>query len=193
MSTRLPPFAAWRHRGAADGFEVLFPHQTAEGLRFEGHATAVEEGVARSVHYVIELDARWVTRRARVESLSVAGERAVELAADGAGAWSVDGRPEPRLDGLLDLDLEASAFTNAFPVKRLALEIGDCVAAAPAVYVRAPGCEVERLEQTYERIEDEGARTRYDYASPADGFAAVIAYDADGLVAHYPGIAERAA
>ena len=35
--------------------------------------------------------------------------------ADGEGRWSVDGRPAPRLDECLDLDLESSMLTNASP------------------------------------------------------------------------------
>jgi uncharacterized protein len=54
-----------------------------------------------------------------------------------------------------------------------------------------PDLRVERLEQSYERLPDEDGRSRYDYRSPADDFAAVITYDADGVVRDYPGIAVR--
>jgi Putative glycolipid-binding len=57
----------------------------------------------------------WATRLAHVTSRSVAGERALELATDGAGSWQVDSRHISHLDGCLDIDLESSALTNAFP------------------------------------------------------------------------------
>jgi hypothetical protein len=113
------------------------------------------------------------------------------LERDAGAAWRVDGTPDARLDGCEDVDLEASAFTNAFPVNRLGLAVGGS-AEAPAVYVRAPGLEVERLEQSYLRLDDDGGRTRYDYGSPAFGFRAILAYDEGGLVVDYPGIAVRA-
>ena len=86
---------------------------------------------------------------------------------------------------------EASALTNALPVRRMGLPVGGG-AAAPAAYVRAVGLAVERLEQTYVRITDEAACQRYDYAAPAFDFAARLVYDESGLVLDYPGIAVRA-
>jgi hypothetical protein len=103
----------------------------------------------------------------------------------------VDGKPARRLDGCLDVDLEASAMTNALPVRRLSLPVA-AAAAAPAAYVRATGLMVERLEQTYLRTTDEAACQRYDYAAPAFGFGARLVYDESGLVLDYPGIAVRA-
>ncbi|MGH8826930.1 MAG: putative glycolipid-binding domain-containing protein, partial [Jiangellaceae bacterium] len=88
--------------------------------------------------------------------------------------------------------LEASAFTNALPVNRLGLEAGER-AEAPAAYVRALDLRVERLEQSYARLPDDGKRSRYDYRSPAFEFAAVLTYDRFGLILDYPGIAVRVA
>jgi hypothetical protein len=92
--------------------------------------------------------------------------------------------------GCLDVDLEGSAFTNAFPVHRLGLNVGE-QADAPAAYVRANDLRVERLEQSYARLPDDGDRSRYDYASPAFDFRAELVYDRFGLVLDYPGIAVR--
>jgi uncharacterized protein len=111
--------------------------------------------------------------------------------ADGTGHWLVDGEPAPHLDGCRDVDLEASAMTNALPVRRLGLPVA-ATAAAPAAYVRAVGLAVERLEQAYVRITDEATCQRYDYTAPAFGFGARLVYDQAGLVLDYPGIAVRA-
>ena len=150
----LPPaFAGWRHRGARGGFEVVFVGDRDDGLLCEGHTAAIEEGRPLSVGYAIALDARWRTRWARVRGRSSRGERTVTIDADGEGRWRLDGAPAPHLDGCLDLDLESSSLTNAFPVHRPALPHG-ARAEAPAAYVRALGLDVERLEQTYSRIDD---------------------------------------
>jgi hypothetical protein len=179
-----PPFAAWEHREARRGFEVVW---FRPGV-VEGHTDAVEEDAPFSVGYRIELDAGWVTRRALVTS--PAGERRLE--ADGAGGWRIDGEPAPHLAGCLDADLESSSLTNAFPVHRMGLAVGRA-AEAPAAYVRAFDLRVERLEQTYLRLEDDGDRQRYRYRSPAFDFECELIYDAAGLVLDYPGIAVRAA
>lgn len=190
--TELPRFAAWRHRDAREGFEVAFLRREGDGLRVDGQTTAVEDGVAWAVQYAIAVDARWHTRSALVRGRSVHGSREVALETDGNGGWRVDDTPAPDLEGCLDVDLESSALTNALPVHRLGLGVGDA-AEAPAAYVRAPDPGVERLEQRYVRVEDDGRRERYDYAAPRFAFTGVLAYDETGLVVDYPGIAARAA
>ena len=191
MSAHATLAAAWCHRDAADGFEVVFLDAGPDGgRRLTGHVAAVEDGVARAVRYEIEVDAAWRTRRARIRTRTLRATTDITVEADGEGRWRVDGAPAPALDGCLDVDLEASAVTNAFPVGRLGLAVG-AAADAPAAYVRVLDPVVGRLEQRYERIADDGDRRRYRYTSPAFGFEAVLAYDPAGLVVDYPGIAIR--
>lgn len=176
----LPPFAAWRFVGAVDGFEVVY---LASGS-LRGHTSAVEDGRAHAVAYEITLDG-WVTREVRVRSDTVDGPRATVLVSDGHGRWTVDGVPAPQLEGLVDVDLEASACTNTLPVHRLTMPVGEVVAAA-AVYVQAADLVVRRLDQTYRRLDDH----RFAYTSEG-GFEAVLTYDDAALVLDYPGIAAR--
>ena len=113
------------------------------------------------------------------------------LEADGAGHWLINGEPAPHLDGCLDIDLEASAMTNALPVRRMILPPA-AAAAAPAAYVRTAGLAVERLEQTYLRVTGQGTGQSYDYTAPVFDFRCRLVYDQSGLVLEYPGIAVRA-
>jgi uncharacterized protein len=187
MTFRPPPEeAAWRHQTARDGFEVVFLRASPAGVRCRGCTSALEGGRAWFVEYVIELDAQWRTRRAQVRSQL--GE--TTLVGDGLGHWRVDDQPAPLLDGCLDVDLESSSFTNAFPVHRLGLSVGQ-TAQTPAAYVRAPELQVERLEQRYVRLPDEGAHTCFDYSAPSFEFESKLVYDQFGLVLDYPGIALR--
>ncbi len=119
-----PAVSAWRHRDASDGFEVLRIAASGAGLRLQGTTAAVEDGQAWVVDYDIEIDAHWLTRAAQVDVRSDLGPRSVRLTADGLGHWLVDGEVAPWLDGCLDVDVEASAATNAMPVHRLALTSG---------------------------------------------------------------------
>jgi hypothetical protein len=186
----LPSTAAWRHLDARDGFEVLFPRREPDGYRFSGYATAVEAGAAWGVRFVITVDTSWATRTAHVVGQTVEGELEVRLQGDGRGGWRVDGLPAPHLDGCLDVDLEASAFTNAFPIHRLGLDVGQR-ADAPAAYLRALDFRVERLEQSYVRLPNDGERRRYNYEAPVFDYRDELVYDGFGLVLEYPGIAER--
>jgi uncharacterized protein len=127
--------------------------------------------------------------RQAADGIWIAGH-STGVEADGTGGWRVDGFLAPHLAGCLDVDLEGSALTNALPVQRLGLEVG-ARAEAPAAYVRAAGLGVERLEQTYARLEDRDGHPRYDYASPRFEYEGVLTYDQHGLVLEYPGIAVR--
>jgi uncharacterized protein len=188
----LPATAAWRHLGARAGFEVLFLCHANDRYYLDGHVTAVEDGEAWGIRYTLTLDSNWATSSAHVVCRSALGENDVRLERDAAGMWRVDGEPMAQLAGCLDVDLEASACTNALPVNRLKLEVGQA-AEAPAVYVRTRDLGVERLEQSYTRLPNAGKRLRYDYVAPCFDFRAVLVYDQFGLVLDYPQIAVRTA
>ncbi|MDT4913397.1 MAG: uncharacterized protein QOC66_2525 [Pseudonocardiales bacterium] len=190
--SELPATAAWDHSGSRRGFEVAAFARTDGGWIVTGATTAVEADVPWWVTYEIELTSSFVTRRAAIAGRTGPGTvSAVRIEGDGLGRWTVDDRAEPGLDGCLDLDLESSAMTNTLPLRRLDPRPTATVW-APAVYVRAQGLAVERLEQSYARRED-GARSgpSVDYEAPAFDFACRIDYDSSGLVVDYPGIARR--
>ena len=186
----LPPAAAWRHQQARTGFEVVHFRRSGRGWQLIGCTTAVEAGAAWTVEYTLDVDDSWTTRRAVVSGRSSVGVRSTTLESVGDGRWHVDGLPAPDLDGCQDVDLESSAMTNALPVHRLGLAVGRRVS-APAAYVRAVGLGVDRLEQSYTRLHDDGLHQQFHYKSPAFDFSCQLAFDPAGLVLDYPGIAVR--
>jgi uncharacterized protein len=189
-SSQLPPAAAWRHHTAREGFETVVLASGPGGLHLRGATTAVEEGVGWFVQYEIVVDDDWCTQRAEVSSSSERGSYHCVVERIGSGGWRVDGQERSDLAGCRDVDLESSACTNAMPVHRMQLVIGQ-QRDAPAVYVRAVDMTVERLEQRYRRLTDDGGHMRYHYESPRFAFEADLAYDEWGLVVDYPGIATR--
>lgn len=80
-----PPAAAWQHRHARLGFEVVYFEQHHGGCHIHGSTAAVENGQTWAVEYDIELNASWTTRRAQIAGRSVAGPRRTLLEADGCG------------------------------------------------------------------------------------------------------------
>jgi hypothetical protein len=187
----LPEQAAWQHRGARTGFEVVFFSRRDSGCLIHGCTAAIEDGTPWAVEYAIELDGGGATRRARISGRSASRYRSTVLEADGDGRWLVDGEHAPHVEGCLDVDLESSAMTNAFPVRRLGLAMATR-ATAPAAYVRVSDLAVERLEQVYLRTADAPTGQAYDYSAPAFDFRCRLTYDESGLVIDYPGIAVRA-
>jgi hypothetical protein len=186
---RLPLHAVWRHVGEPDGFECAFFRVEDDLLVVEGQTIALDDDDVWSVGYSIRIDDSWRPRDARLAVRTALGVDVIELERTGS-QWFVDGQHQPALDGCYDLDLEASACTNTFPLHRLALPIGGR-ADAPAVYVGAPELRVGRLEQVYEHLDDRDGGSRYRYRAPQFSFETVIRFDAAGLVDDYPTIAER--
>lgn len=191
MFTPLPSSAAWLHREARIGFEVTYFRDDDRGVFVEGCATAVEESLAWAIDYRLRVDGSWHTRSAQITGRYPDARRSITLQSDGLGRWQVDGVHAPELDGCLDVDLEASAFTNALPVHRLDLAVGDA-ADAPAAYVRAADLAVIRLPQHYRRMTDDAGQ-RYDYSASLFDYRARLDYDESGLILDYPGLAKRAA
>ena len=189
---RVPRMAAWRHIDAREAFEVAFLTPSPSGLRIDGHTAAVEEGEPFAVRYAIHLDHAWRTVTAHLWGRSAGGAYERHLESVGRGGWRVDGAAAPALRGLLDVDLEASAMTNAFPAWRMRLAVG-AAADAPAAYVRALDLAVEPLEQRYERLPDAAdGGERYAYGAPRFDTFCELVYAPDGFVVDYPGLAERA-
>jgi uncharacterized protein len=185
----LPRTAAWRiiSEDGREGFEVARFEKTRDGVVVYGSSVGSEGGKPWAIRYSIELDASWCTRRATIES---DGSKPLKIRSNGGGRWTIDGERLARLDGCLDLDLEASLVTNMAPAHRLSLRVGQS-SAAPAVYVRTKNLKVERLEQTYARIPDANDRVVFDYESPRFSYRADLQFARDGLVVVYPHIGVR--
>jgi uncharacterized protein len=187
----LPLTACWRHEGARTGFEVAFFEPIPTGCRINGTTAALQDGQTSVVTHRVEFDREWRTRLARITTTLARASWELALDSDGDGNWAVNGAAARHLDGCFDVDLELSAVTNALPVHRQPLQVGQRMA-APAAYVRAVPGPVERLEQRYERVEGSDGLSAYEYAAPAFDFSCQLVYDAHGLVVDYPGIAVRA-
>jgi hypothetical protein len=187
---QLPPTAAWRHETSREGHEVVFFDIVPGGIRLNGCSAAVEAGQPWVVGYEIVVDEKWRARSARVWARSRSGEHEVRVHADGPRRWLIDGAAAVHLDGCIDVDLESSACTNTLPVHRLSLGVGEA-GESPAVYVRAPDLDIERLDQRYHRAADDGATHRLHYSAPRFDYDDELVFDSHGLVVHYPTIATR--
>lgn len=161
----------------APSMERFVAARTENGFQLSGLILQADQEAPCVVRYSIDLDQAWRTRAVQVEVEDDARHR-IDLAADGAGHWTRDGGLLTAVDACLDVDLEWSPSTNTLPIRRLALALGETAVVA-AAWVRFPSLDVQRLEQSYERL---GER-RYRYRSGR--FSADLAVDDDGLVLQY--------
>jgi hypothetical protein len=112
----------------------------------------------------------------------------LQISRDEQNHWYRNGERVNGVDDLVDIDLSVSPATNTLPIRRLALQIGESHA-VDAVWVRFPELTIERLDQTYTRLD---AR-RYRYQSGRGTFTAEIEVDDHGVVVRYSNLWERMA
>ena len=182
-----PPEAVWRHHTAREAVEVVLAERVGGGWILRGHTTGIEEEVAYALAWEVVVGPDWVTRRACVRSLLPGREGEVRLARSETGEWTVDGVPRPDLDGVRDVDLEASAVTNTLPLHRESL---DRETPGPAAYVRLD-LAVELLDQWYGPAEAVDTGWRVPYRAPRFEADFDLRVDRAGLVLDYPGLATR--
>jgi hypothetical protein len=153
----------------------------------EAHEVVVDEGQRWAVQFRVMLDRDWRTRDVdlTVTDGSSDGPHHRQLRNDGAGAWTVDGQPDPRLDGCLDVDIGAVPITNTFAIRRTGLEPGGHADLAIA-FVDVPDLSVQPLAQSYRRLDAE----RWEYSDAAFGRYQLVV-DRDGVVVDYSDFARR--
>ncbi len=148
------------------------------GLSLVGTILGAEDGVPVRIEYRVLAGANGLTTAVHVRDLRGFEQRTLTLARDAKGGWSVDGKPARSLRGCTDVDLGCSPSTNTLPIRRLRAGIG-VVQTIRAARVRFPELLVERVEQTYARLDE----STWRYASGP--FEAELSVDDDGLVTTY--------
>lgn len=174
---------AWE--GPDAGLEHLELRLDRDHILAEGLVIGAIDGERFGLDYRLVLDRAW---RVREAGLRTAGGRSLQLTSDGAGLWSVNGLLDPTLARCIDIDIQATPFTNTLPIRRLAWNPGQ-VAEIEVAYVNVPSLTLEPAGQRYTALADR----RFRFEAVGSGFVAELPVDADGLVLDYPGLFKRLA
>lgn len=156
-------------------------------LSLEGEVALVEDGCAFAVSYRVDCDAAGMTTRAFVRCKCEGARSDRLLERDPAGRWTMDGAPQPQLEGIADVDLSVTPATNTSPLRRMQLAIGQS-AEVTAAWLKFPSLELAPLKQIYRRV---GTAT-YEYGAPDHDFVARLECDEDGIVGAYGDLWRRA-
>ncbi|POZ60064.1 putative glycolipid-binding domain-containing protein [Chromobacterium alticapitis] len=154
-------------------------------LTASGSLLHADSGV--SLRYQMRLDHHGRLAHAHID-VSSPEPRQLTLQHTESGRWLLNGQPEPAWDDCQELDLQSCGLTNAFPIRRLKLGIGDSVELS-MLFVRLPGLEPTICPQRYTRLPDQDGHACYRYESP--GFAADLTIDAQGFTLHYSDFLQR--
>ena len=114
--------------------------------------------------------------------------RSLHLKTDGQGHW-FDGEDHalPALQGCRDIDIWPTPFTNSFPIRRVALAVGERREFLMA-WVDGLAMTVRPQPQAYTRLQD---RLYLFESLDGSGFQAELPVDEHGIVLDYPGLFRR--
>jgi len=175
MTTRR---VAWRRSDEVAADEHCTVSVRDNGLSLVGTVLGAEGGVPVRIEYRVLADAAGTTTAVHVRDLRGFAQRTLTLTRDAKGGWTVDGRPDRKLKGCLDVDLGCTPATNTLPIRRLRLGIGGSQT-IQAAWVTFPDLAVRKTKQTYSRIDE------FTYRYESGDFSAELVVDDDGVVASY--------
>jgi hypothetical protein len=167
----------WRLEVARVRFEQ--DSLAASGVQFSGGELAYR------LQYTLETGPGCVTRSLAVDVEGRGWRRSLRLGRDGQGAWSQDG-----LDGALDCDLGLSPLTNLMPIRRDALHAREGSTEVTVAWVAVPELTVHAARQRYTHVRPGLVRFR-SLDGEFEGFEADLEVDGEGLIVHYPDLAQR--
>jgi len=175
MTTRR---VSWRRSDEVEADEHCTVALRDAGLSLVGTVLGAEGGARVRVEYRVLADGAGVTTAAHVRDLRGFEQRTLAVTRDAKGNWTVDGATVRGLKGCTDVDLGCSPSTNTLPIRRLRLGVGKSQAIKAAL-VHFPDLRVEKVSQTYARLDE------YTYRFASGDFEAELVVDDEGLVASY--------
>ncbi len=172
-------------------------HVTAEGVAIAARP------IPYRLDYMLETASGYLTSRLWVTSRGEGWSRTLDLRRNASGVWTASADEEGTVDlppaggdpatltGALDCDLGLSPVTNLMPILRHKLLAGGDPIELTMAWVSVPDLSVRADGQCYVPLRTASDRRVIRYEASDGTFAADIAFDSDGIVIDYPGIARR--
>lgn len=174
----------WASTSSDQTLEHLRLEVGAAGARADGQVVGLFDDRPLRLHYLLETASDWSVRSLRIEAF---GGSQLALSSDGQGNWrDAGGNPLPALASCVDIDIQATPFTNTLPVRRLGLDVG-ASSEISVVYIPVPALVVRPERQRYTR----SSPNKYLFEGLESGFQAELEVDEQGLVVEYAGLFER--
>jgi hypothetical protein len=177
----------WHRILDSGSMETAWLSELETGYAIEGTIAGAHEKQPLEVSYRLECDADWRSRSVRINQKRPSEERSLILTQDD-GSWSVNGDAREDLAACTDIDLGISPSTNALPINRMRLMVGE-ECDITAAWIRFPELDVIPAKQRYTRL----GPLSYRYTGVETDFTAVVHVDRFGLPHLYEGIWARIA
>jgi|ERR1700733_3302422 len=138
------------------------------------------------IDYRVRTDRHWETRSFEIRSQLYNTLEVFEFRKEGVESWYVNGQPDERFNGCIDIDISLTPFTNTLPINRLNLSEKEDKQ-IKVLYLDVLGRKMMPVLQKYTKL----SPTSYKYENIPNDFEAVISVDDLGLVVDYPGLFKR--
>ena len=178
----------WRRVLDDASFELCRFRRSPEAIHLSGTILAAHENRPLEVCYEILCDLTWRTREVTIRQREGFEHSDLKLSVESESWSEADRGARLEITDCVDVDIELTPATNALPINRLNLAIGES-GEIQAAWIRLPNLKVERAHQRYDRLSE----NIYRYTSVASGFQAEIEIDRFGLPIRYGNIWGRVA
>lgn len=138
------------------------------------------------IEYRIITNQHWETIVFQIKSQLYNTIEVNDFRKEGKESWYVNGQPDEKFNGCIDIDISLTPFTNTLPINRLNLseKEGEQI---KVLYVDILGQKIMPVQQKYTKL----SQTDYKYENVPNDFESVITVDNIGLVMKYPGLFKR--
>ncbi|MER9967382.1 putative glycolipid-binding domain-containing protein [Mesorhizobium sp. M0060] len=126
-----------------EGHDACLLSESGSGRNLRGHALFVQDGKPCSIAYEVDCDAGWHTRSARADGFLGTQELHCQIELLAGGQWTLNGKRQVEVDGLIDVDLGFTPATNLLALRRFALDVGTATP-APTAYLTFPELRLVR-------------------------------------------------
>lgn len=161
--------------------------ETGDGLSMTASGSLLHAASGISLRYQLQLDYRGRLNHVYFDT-SAPTSRQLTLQHTESGVWLVNGQPEPVWNCCQELDLQDCGLSNAFPIRRLKLAVGESIELA-MLFVRLPELSPSLCPQRYTRLPNRDEQACYRYEAP--GCIADIIVDEQGFTLHYSDFLQR--
>ncbi|KMK65934.1 putative glycolipid-binding domain-containing protein [Puniceibacterium sp. IMCC21224] len=152
------------------------------GWMLIGHARFRDGPNFAALDYVIRCGLDWLTSSADITGTFADASVSLRILRSGLH-WTLNGAPQPDVQGATDIDLGFTPATNLMPLRRLP-EIGRI--ATRAAWLRGTDAALSPLDQTYTRARG----GLVEYSAEQTNYATQLVVNPQGFVTRYPGLWE---
>ncbi|MCF6138296.1 putative glycolipid-binding domain-containing protein [Pseudalkalibacillus berkeleyi] len=173
----------WEHKEQS-GSEFLRISENDTNIKAEGLVLYTSKRDAYKFSYEVITDNRWFTKSIEIINLEL--NEKLQLDSNCKGKWFLHNSELVEMDGIIDIDISMTPFSNTLPINRFEWEEGQ-ERNFNVLYIDVPTLGFMKLEQQYKfKGYSEGGTRKFHYK--CRDYETVITVDQDGLILEYPGV-----